>query len=146
MSYNIGLQVLRAKVRGFHAAGSTISFRISKSEKEQKHRLWESKRKLGSHARHHMIAYGLLRGIAYHQIERCALNNKPDLKYLLRIVQDHGGKSWTLESLMQLLERSSTASLPQTEDSQQIQSLAQTPPSISERAVLVTQKPLEKSA
>ena len=146
MSYNIGLQVLRAKVRGFHAAGSTISFRISQSKRDRKHRLWESKRKLGSHARHHMIAYGLLRGISYQQIEKCATNNKPDLKYLLRILQDHGGKSWTLENLTQLLEHSSTVSSPQTEDSLQIQSLAQTPLSILERAVLVTQKPLEKRA
>jgi hypothetical protein len=32
MSYPIGLQILRAKIRGFQATGATISSRITKSE------------------------------------------------------------------------------------------------------------------
>lgn len=87
--YSIGLQVLRAKLRGFHAAGSTISSRISKSEKERKSRLWDVKRQLGTHCRHHLIAYGLLRGIPYNQIERCAPNNKPNPQAVLDIMLAH---------------------------------------------------------
>ena len=44
MSHPIGLQVLKAKLRGFQAAGTTISSRISTSKKERKHRLWNQKR------------------------------------------------------------------------------------------------------
>jgi hypothetical protein len=91
MSYHIGLQVLRAKIRGFQAAGSTISSRISKAEKERKNRLWNEKRLLGVHCRHHLVAYGLLRGVPYDQIERCASNNKLDPQKVLAIVLAHNG-------------------------------------------------------
>lgn len=107
MSYHIGLQVLRAKVRGFHAAGTTITSRISNSEKERKHRLWDAKRKLGTHCRHHLIAYGLLRGLSYDQIERCAQNNKPDPNAVMEIMFEHAewaqAKELTLERVVQLL-------------------------------------------
>jgi hypothetical protein len=93
MSHHIGLQVLRAKIRGFHAAGATIASRISKSQKEHKNRLWDEKRLLGRHCRHHLIAYGLLRGIPYAHIERCAPNNRPDPKAILEIVSAHN--RWT---------------------------------------------------
>lgn len=105
--YHIGLQILRAKLRGFHAAGSSISFRISKSEKERKHRLWDTKRKLGTHCRHHLIAYGLLRGLPYEQIERCANDNKPDPKTVLDIMLAHAdwrqAKELDLEKVKALL-------------------------------------------
>jgi hypothetical protein len=101
--YTIGLQVLRAKLRGFQAAGTTISSRISKSEKERKHALWNAKRELGVHCRHHLIAYGLIRGLSYAHIEKCAPNNKPDPKYVLRLMQDHDGTKWTLEKIETLL-------------------------------------------
>ena len=87
--YHIGLQTLRAKIRGFHVAGSTIASRISKAEREKKNRLWDLKRELGVHARHHLIAYGLLRGIPYEKIERCASNNRPNPQVILGIVQAH---------------------------------------------------------
>lgn len=87
--YSIGLQVLRAKLRGFHAAGSTISFRISQSEKERKNKLWDVKRQLGTHCRHHLVAYGLLRGVPYHQIERCAPSNKLNPQVILDIMLAH---------------------------------------------------------
>lgn len=110
MSYHIGLQVLRAKIRGFHAAGSTISARIKKAEKEKKSRLWEAKRCLGIHSRYHLVAYGILRGIPYEQIEKCALNNQLDPKRLLEIIQAHNGWSkekglvqYDLQSLTHLL-------------------------------------------
>jgi hypothetical protein len=91
MSYPIGLQVLRAKVRGFQATGSTISSRISKSEKERKNRLWNEKRALGCHCRAHLAAYGLLRGVPYDQIEKCAPNNKINPQVVLDIMTTHNG-------------------------------------------------------
>ena len=87
--YHIGLQTLRAKIRGFHAAGSTISRRTSKSEKERRHRLWQLKRELGDHCRHHLIAYAILRGIAYDKVERCSERNRPNPQRVLDIVVAH---------------------------------------------------------
>lgn len=91
MSYPIGLQVLRAKIRGFQSTGATISARITKSEKDRKNRLWNQKRALGSHCRAHLVAYGLLRGVPYDQIERCAPNNKLSPKVVLAIMEAHNG-------------------------------------------------------
>lgn len=105
--YHIGLQILRAKVRGFYAAGTTISSHISRSEKERKHRLWERKRELGSHCRHHLVAYGLLRGVPYNQIERCAEHNKPNPQLVLDIMLEHADwqqrKGLNLEKVQSLL-------------------------------------------
>jgi len=143
--FSIGLQVLRAKLRGFHAAGSTISSRISKSEKERKNRLWDAKRQLGTHCRHHLVAYGLLRGVPYDQIERCAQNNKPNPQVVLDIMLAHADwqqkRGLDLEKVKQLLTRAQDAetasaqsvaaselSSPQTA-SQATQSQGQTPPS-----------------
>jgi hypothetical protein len=91
MSYPIGLQILRAKIRGFQATGATISSRITKSEKDRKNRLWNQKRSLGVHCRAHLVAYGLLRGVPYHQIEQCAPNNKLSPQVVLDIVLAHNG-------------------------------------------------------
>lgn len=110
--YSIGLQVLRAKLRGFHAAGSTISLRISKSEKERKNKLWCTKRLLGSYCRHHLIAYGLLRGVPYCNIERCAPNNKPNAQTVLDIMLAHADwwqrKGLDLEKVKSLLGQGAT--------------------------------------
>ena len=107
---NIGLQVLSAKLRGFHAAGSSISRRISKSEKERRNRLWDEKRRLGTHCRNHLVAYGLLRGVPYHQIEQCAQNNKLNPQVILDIMQAHnvwdakrGYVKYDLETVEKLL-------------------------------------------
>lgn len=91
MSYPIELQILRAKIRGFHVTGETIAARISKSEKDRKNRLWNEKRALGYQCRHHLVAYGLLRGVPYDQIERCAPNNKPNPHLVLDIILAHNG-------------------------------------------------------
>jgi len=91
MSFPIGLQVLRAKIRGFQATGATFSSRISKSEKERKNRLWNEKRRLGNHCRAHLVAYGLLRGVPYDQIERCAPTNKLNPQVVLDIMTAHNG-------------------------------------------------------
>lgn len=116
MSHHIGLQVLRAKLRGFQASGSTIASRITRSHKERKNRLWESKRRLGLHCRYHLVAYGLLREVPYERIERCAPENKLDPQTLLDIMLVHA--SWqqrqtlNLENIRKLL---STPTSPPTE-------------------------------
>jgi hypothetical protein len=109
--YHIGLQVLRAKIRGFQVTGSTITSRISKSEKERKNRLWNEKRRLGLHCRYHLVAYGLLRGVPYSQIERCAPSNQLNPQGVLDIVLAHNGWDskmgyvhYDLEKVKKLLE------------------------------------------
>lgn len=87
--YHIGLQTLRAKIRGLHAAGSTVSRRISKSEKERRYCLWQLKRQLGDDCRHHLIAYAILRGVAYDKVERCSKENLPNPQRVLDIVEVH---------------------------------------------------------
>ena len=92
--YHIGLQTLRAKIRGLQATGSTIRRRISKSEKERRQRLWQLKRELGDHCRHHLIAYAILRGVAYDKVERCSERNRPNPQVVLDIVVAHN--SWVM--------------------------------------------------
>ncbi len=107
MSHHIGLQVLRAKLRGFHGAGATITHRISKSQRERKSQLWNTKRSLGTVCRHHLIAYGLLRGVCYERIEKCAENNRPNPQLILEIMLVHADwsqkRDLNLEKVRELL-------------------------------------------
>ena len=119
MSRPIGLQVLRAKLRGFGDTGASITSRISKSEKERKHSLWNQKRLLGKHCRYHLVAYGLLRGLPYEQIERCAENNRLDPQLVLDIILQHNGWSkqlgyvkYDLEKVTVLLDTATFAGAP----------------------------------
>lgn len=103
----IGLQALRAKIRGFHVSGSAISSRICKSKGDKRARLWIAKRALGAECRYHLIAYALLRGIPYHKVERCAQNNRPNPEKVLRLIQEHSAgtsKKYDLDLIVKLLE------------------------------------------
>lgn len=109
MSHHIGLQVLRAKIRGLQAAGSTIHHRIRKAKGAKRNRLWDEKRRLGCYNREHLIAYGLLRGIAYERIEHCAEENRPSAARVLELMKAHGdwaaGRELTLEKVEAMLVR-----------------------------------------
>lgn len=106
-SFPVGLQVLSAKLRGFQAAGSTISSHISQAQKERKSRLWDRKRALGTHCRYHLVAYGLLRNLPYEQIERCAPQNRLDPQRLLDIMLAHADlhqkRDLTLDKVKELM-------------------------------------------
>jgi hypothetical protein len=112
MSYHIGLQVLRAKVRGFQAAGESLHRRIRKSSGPKRNALWNEKRRLGSYNREHLIAYGLLRGIPYERIERCADDNKPNAEKVFELMKAHGdwkvARELTLEKVKESLVPSQT--------------------------------------
>lgn len=105
----VGLQALRAKIRGFQAAGLSIHHRISRSKGLKRHRLWSEKRQLGLYNRDHLIAYGLLRGLSYERIERCAKQNAPDAKRIFELMRLHGdweaNRKWTLELVEKALTR-----------------------------------------
>lgn len=151
MSYHIGLQVLRAKIRGFAATGETFTARIAKAQRERKNRLWDAKRSLGNHARLHLIAYGLLRGVPYEKIERCAPQNKPDPQRVLDIMLAHADwqqkRGLDLEKVKALLATSSSeASSTPTGDSPATPSPEQTPQSTLGKAVGTVRRLLEKRA
>ena len=107
---NIGLQVLKAKLRGFHVAGLSISSRISRSSDERRARLWNAKRELGAHCRSHLIAYCLLRGVPYEKVERCAPNNRPNPQAVLDVMLEHVDRwqrrSLSLDAVKSMLEPS----------------------------------------
>lgn len=148
MSHHFGLQVLRAKIRGFQVTGSSITARIAKSHKERKHRLWNKKRELGTQCRYHHVAYGLLRGVPYLSIERCAPNNRLDPQKLLDVMLQHADfsqkRSLTLESVKEMLTpptaTASTATIVGTRVSEQ------TPESRSRSALGWARRLLEKRA
>jgi hypothetical protein len=83
------LQALRAKVRGFQAAGISIHRRIVKSSGLKRNSLWQQKRALGDWNRIHLIAYGLLRGIPYEKIEKCAKVNQPFAQSVFDVMSMH---------------------------------------------------------
>jgi peptidyl-tRNA hydrolase len=101
MSYSIGLQVLRAKVRGFQAAGTTISSRISDSAGKRKASFWDKKRELGTYTRYHLIAYGLLRDIPYEQRTRRV---KVDARKSQRIAHDKNCRCCTCSCKRAIIE------------------------------------------
>ena len=110
-----GLKALRAKVRGFQAEGVSIQKKISVAHGPNKASLWDMKRALGGEQRYYLLAYGLLRGLKYAQLEsntRCL----PDPNRLLTVVREHDRYrtvvqdgctrvvEWTLEDIKGLLK------------------------------------------
>lgn len=103
----IGLQVLRAKIRGLQAAGISLHNRIRKAKGPKRNELWNEKRRLGCYSREHLIAYGLLRGVLYGRIEKCAEENRPDAALVFELMRAHGDRKvtreLTLEKVKELL-------------------------------------------
>jgi hypothetical protein len=85
----MGLQQLQAKIRGFEAAGTTLTNRASKLKGMRRHQLQLQKRRLARYTRLHLLAYGLLRGLQYAQLEKCSKNNGVDVAWLLKVVEEH---------------------------------------------------------
>ncbi len=127
-----GIQVLRAKVRGLQAAGVSIHNRIRKAKGPKRNKLWDDKRRLGSFSREHLIAYGLIRGVPYDRIERCAKGNHPNAMVVFELMKSHAdwkmARELTLEKVVELLTPSSE------------------PAPRSNRLMRRAQKALEKSA
>jgi len=110
-----GLRALRAKVRGFQAEGTSIQKRITAASGPTKASLWDMKRALGGEQRYYLLAYGLLRGLKYSQMESNA-RHLPDPNRLLAVMREHDryrtvvqdGRTrvveWTLEDVKSLLK------------------------------------------
>lgn len=142
----IGLQVLRAKIRGFNAAGLSIHHHIRKAKGPKRNELWLEKRRLGCYNREHLIAYGLLRGISYERIEHCAKENQPNPSRVFELMMTHGDqvaiKDLTLERIEAILKSPVLSSSCQG----RLGSNVSPSPSnqVSRRPITRTRKPLEK--
>lgn len=150
MSYHIGLQVLRAKIRGLQAAGITLQGRIRKVSGSKRGELRNEKRRLGNYSRVHLIAYGLLRGIQYTRIERCAENNRPNIATVLELMKEHAEwpdvRKFTLETVTAMLMIQPQTSPSHTSALHESQSPERVQQPTSQEVVPTVQRPLEKSA
>jgi len=70
-------RALRGAIKGLAQAGVEARGKIATCRGEEKYRAWEEKRSLGTIARYHLLAYGLIRGYTREQIEK----TKTILKY-----------------------------------------------------------------
>lgn len=115
----IGLQVLRAKIRGFQSAGTSIHNRIRKAKGPKRNELWNEKRRLGDYNREHLIAYGLLRGVPYGSIEKCAEENKPNAERVFELMKLHGdwkvARELTLDKVKETLSTTTRSAEPSPE-------------------------------
>lgn len=107
---DIGLQILRAKVRGFHVASVSLTNRIRRAKGVKRQSLRIEKKLLGNSSRVHFIAYCLLRGIPYERIERCATENLPSPSVIFGLMKEHAGwkfgRELTLEKVKEALDTS----------------------------------------
>jgi hypothetical protein len=93
--YNYGnkkqlLLRLKAKVKGLAAEAAKTRELIRKSRGKKRHLLWHTKRFIGTDARYHLLAYGLLRGIPYEKMEpKTSDLGNFDFNYLLSIMHGH---------------------------------------------------------
>ncbi len=109
---------LKAKVKGLAEEGIRTRKFINASSGERKNYYWEMKRTLGVEARYHLLAYGLLRGLSYDQIEPNSNKDKLrylDYGYLAQICQHHccyiGLSFWTPANIKRLIT-TGTATVP----------------------------------
>ena len=104
---------LKAKIKGLAEGGIRCRKFIQASKGDERYRRWNEKRALGQEARYHLIAYGLLRGMAYDKIE--PNSNKDmlasynfDYNYLAQICQRHchyGDRGmWSPANLQRLIK------------------------------------------
>lgn len=103
------LRVLKAKIRGLEAEGRSIRAQINRSSGSRKDQLWLLKRELGYYTRHHLIAYGLLRGVPYESIEPRTATVYMNFVLVHEIITDSvqlwHKKDWTVERVYKLLAR-----------------------------------------
>jgi len=106
------LLLLKAKIKGFAEESKRIRRFINKSSGSTRYHYWEIKRSLGKEVRLHLLAYGLLRGIPYNQIEPNSnkhLRNYLNYEYLVSIIKHHygfcGKSLWTVKSVKDLIEK-----------------------------------------
>lgn len=88
--------ILIGKIKGLAGESKKARARIMKAKKKEA--VWNlasRKRVVGIDIRHHLLAYGFLRGVSYHSIEsKCAKDNLPNAGKIFDIIAAHAPK-WT---------------------------------------------------
>ena len=79
---------LVGSIKGLASESKLIRHRLHSSKSdERKNSFAESRKFLGLHTRHHLLAYAYLKGIPYFKIEsKCREDNKPDAKLICNIL------------------------------------------------------------
>lgn len=85
----IRLLVLKAKICGLQALSMKLGREARSLSGSRRAALNDAKRQIGVYTRHHLLAYALLRGKTYKEVEKCT-RNRPSPLLLQEIVQDHG--------------------------------------------------------
>jgi len=95
---------LRALVKGYGAEGVTIHKAIWRSKGQKKASLRYRKQVVGNWARSCYLAYGLVRGIPYKNVEKhCGEHNKPYADSIYNVLKSVGEnsyyKEWNIEKI-----------------------------------------------
>lgn len=105
------LIALKGKIKGLAEEGLRTRKFIKASKGERREYYWDMKRSIGIESRYHLLAYGLLRGVAYDKLE--PNSNKYNLiwldyGYLAMICQRHCSRTrlstWTPANLKRLIK------------------------------------------
>lgn len=86
------LLTLKAKIKGLAEAGRKCNEFITHTHGLVRASHWDIKRSIGQEARYHLIAYALLRGRLYNEIEPNSNKDKVkslDFNYIAQICQRH---------------------------------------------------------
>ena len=100
------LLILKAKIKGLAAEGTRTRNILRKKRGKEREKYWELKKQIGKEARYYLIAYGLLRGVSYSDIEPNSNKEQMnrwnfDIDRLTRIIHDECpyprlyAKQWT---------------------------------------------------
>lgn len=110
----IHLVILKSKIKGMACEIQRTRTYMHRVARERYPRFYELKKHIGINCRMHSIAYGLIRGVPYSAIERkCREDNRPSPEVITKIIHETVGawdaRSWTLERVQKLLDRSDTS-------------------------------------
>lgn len=106
------LLTLKAKIKGLAAEGARTHKILKTKSGPERDRYWHLKRKIGVETRHYLIAYAILRGVPYDQIEPNSDYDKAywdlDRPKIVQIVKDHCPgylfrKDYTLDKVKEYL-------------------------------------------
>lgn len=117
---NVEKFCLIGKIKGLANQAQVTRILISKAKKQE--RVWSlcaTKRGIGIDARHHLLAYGLLKGTPYRAMEsKCRDDNKPSATYLRSVLALHMStytldRLWSLEKISAWLSEPSVSNVVQ---------------------------------
>lgn len=93
--------ILIGKIKGLALESKRARAGILKTKKEEAaYNLAARKQLIGIDIRHHLLAYGFLRGIPYQKLERhCGEFNKPKALAIFDVIGSHAPRAYSLPTL-----------------------------------------------